>query len=66
MQEPRNKTSDGEPISLLNLKRVARGVLPASSTARSLILAEKDWLPALEALAKFGIFDRLLSSELGL
>lgn len=31
-----------------------------------LILAEKDILPASEALAKFEVFDRLLSKELGL
>ena len=55
----------GESVSLVKLKDLARRLLPPSSTTRSLILAEKDMLPAQEALAKFEIYDRLLSSELG-
>lgn len=55
----------GGPVSLVKLKDIARRNLPPGSTARSLILAEKDMLPAQEALAKFEIYDRLLSSELG-
>jgi hypothetical protein len=43
----------------------ARRLLPISSTARAVILAEKDMLPAVEARAKFEVFDRLLKSELG-
>ena len=53
-----------ETLSLVNLKAVVQRMLPSSSTARSLILAEKDWLPAREALAKFEVYDRLLSKEL--
>ena len=59
MQSP-----SGEIVLLSRIKDAARRLLPISSTARSLILAEKDVLPASEALAKFEIFDRLLISEL--
>ena len=54
-----------ESVSLTHLKDLVRRLLPPSSTARSVILAEKDSLPASEALAKFEVFDRLLCSELG-
>jgi len=54
-----------ESISLSKVKDAARHLLPISSTARAVILAEKDVLPAAEAHAKFEVFDRLLRSELG-
>jgi hypothetical protein len=54
-----------ESVSLSKIKEAARRLLPISSTVRRIILAEKDSLPAAEANAKFEIFDRLLSSELG-
>jgi hypothetical protein len=62
-------SSDLEPdddgrISLLRVKDAARRLLPVGSTARAVILAEKDVLPAAEAQAKFDVFDRLLVSEL--
>ena len=56
---------DDEPVSLSKVKDAARRLLPISSTARTIILAEKDVLPAAEAHAKFEILDRLLQSELG-
>ncbi len=56
---------EGESISLANVKDTARRLLPISSIARAIILAEKDVLPAAEARAKFEVFDRLLQSELG-
>ena len=65
MQAPRNNKAGSEIVSLSKVKDTARRLLPPSSTARSVILSEKDTLPASEALAKFEIFDRLLSSELG-
>jgi hypothetical protein len=55
-----------ESISLSKVKETPRRLLPISSTARAVILAEKDVLPTAEAHAKFEIFDRLLRSELGL
>jgi len=54
-----------EFISLSKVKEAARRLLPVNSTARAVLLAEKDVLPAAEARAKFEIFDRLLLSELG-
>ena len=57
------ETTDGL-VSLVKVKEMARRILPVSSTARSVILAERDNLPASEALAKFEVFDRLLCSEL--
>ena len=57
---------NGQLISIAKLKDLVRRLLPPSSTTRGVILAEKDVLPAQEALAKFEVFDRLLSKELGL
>ena len=54
-----------DPVSLVRLKDAVRRLLPASSTTRAIILAEKDILPLAEALAKFEVFDRLLMQELG-
>ncbi|MDG7016484.1 MAG: hypothetical protein JRM82_03815 [Nitrososphaerota archaeon] len=54
-----------EVVSLSRIKDAARRLLPINSTARSVILAEKDSVPSSEALAKFEVFDRLLASELG-
>ena len=51
-------------VSLSKVKDAARRLLPVTSTARRLILAEKDSLPASEAYAKFEVFDRLLWMEL--
>jgi hypothetical protein len=56
---------EGEPISLSKVKDVARRMLPITSIAREVILAEKETLSESQALAKFEIFDRLLRSELG-
>ncbi len=63
MQSSMNR--EDESISLSKLKDAARRLLPLSSTARAVILAEKEVLPAAEARAKFEVFDRLLKSELG-
>ena len=56
----------GEVVSLARLKDLVRRLLPPTSAARTVILAEKDVLPAREAFAKFEVYDRLLSKELGL
>ena len=52
-------------VSLVRLKDAVNRLLPANSTTRAVILAEKDTLPLAEALAKFAVFDRLLMQELG-
>jgi hypothetical protein len=65
MQSSSGTARNGEPISLVKIKEMARHFLPVSSPARSVILAEKDFLPFPEACAKFEVFDRLLVSELG-
>ena len=52
-------------VSLVRLKDAVNRLLPANSTTRAVILAEKDTLPLAEALAKFEVFDRLLLQELG-
>jgi hypothetical protein len=49
---------------MLGIKERVRRLLPINSAARGAILAERDILPVTEAIAKFEIFDRLLSSEL--
>jgi hypothetical protein len=65
MQASKNREPEDGRISLFRVKEAARRLLPVRSTARAVILAEKNMLPAAEAQAKFEIFDRLLSSELG-
>ena len=65
MQTALPRDPGSESISLVKLKDLVRRLLPPSSTTRSLILSEKDVLPAQEAFAKFEVFDRLLSRELG-
>ena len=59
-------TVPSESVSLAHLKDLVRRLLPPNSPARNVILSEKDVLPAPEALAKFEVYDRLLSKELGL
>ena len=66
MQTALPRDLGNESVSLVKLKDLARSLLPPSSTTRGLILSEKDVLPAQEAFAKFEVFDRLLSKELGL
>jgi hypothetical protein len=64
-QTTRNLGDEAATISLLRMKDKARRLLPINGTARNLILAQKDVLPSSKALARFEIFDRLISSELG-
>jgi hypothetical protein len=65
--EVERESRDGQKgfVSMLKIKDKARQMLPVTSTARGVILAEKDTLSVSEAMAKLEIFDRLLSSELG-
>ncbi len=52
-----------QTISLVELKNLARRLLPSNSTLRMLILSEPDELPRDEGLAKLQIFVRLLHQE---
>jgi len=53
-----------DELSLLELKVIAKNLLPARSVLRSLILSEPDYLPKNEAMAKVDIFIKLLYQEL--
>lgn len=57
------KALPDDSVSLLRVKAAARNLLPPDSLARKVILAEDDALPLEEALAKFAVFDRLLTTE---
>jgi hypothetical protein len=50
-------------VSMIELKGLARTMLPASSALRHLILAEPDFLPAEEAAVKAKVFSKLLYRE---
>jgi len=64
---PRMEPSQASrPVSIVELKRLARESLPASSALRQLILFEPDLLPADEAAVKAKMFSRLLQYEVGL
>lgn len=54
-----------ERPSLIELKRLARQLLPADSALRMLILSEPDKLHGNEGIAKLEIFLKLLYQELG-
>ncbi|MDG6970693.1 MAG: hypothetical protein JRN54_06250 [Nitrososphaerota archaeon] len=64
MQTALPRDPGSESVSLVKLKDVVRRLLPPGSTARSVILAEKDSVTSSEAAAKFEVFDRLLCMEL--
>jgi len=53
-------------VSLVGLKTLAKNLLSGSSSLRTLILSEPDYLPKTEAMAKVEIFVKLLYQELGL
>ena len=69
--ESLNRTAMGsenlerEVVQLSGVKEAARRHLPSVSTARAVMLAERDALPMNEAVAKFEVFDRILVQELG-
>ena len=54
-----------ELTSLVPLKSLARQMLPSTSILREILLAQPDWLPRSEAIAKLEIFVQLLYRELG-
>ena len=51
-------------VSLVELKALARRLLPRNSILLTLILSEPDSLPRVVALAKLEVFVRLLHHEL--
>jgi len=53
-----------DKLSLIELKAIAKNILPVRSVLRSLILSEPDCLPKREAMAKVEIFVKLLYQEL--
>jgi len=53
-----------EKLSLVELKAIAKNMLPVRSVLRGLILSEPDYLPKNEAMAKVDIFVKLLYQEL--
>jgi hypothetical protein len=54
-----------EPISLRELKELARKYLKSDSVTRNLILSEPDYyIPGQEALAKVKVFSKLLWQSL--
>ena len=65
MQTSRSTEGIDEVVSLLGLKDAVRKLLPADSIARSVITAEPDTLPLVEALSKCKVFDALILEELG-
>jgi len=52
-------------VSMIELKNLARRLLPQSSTLRMLILCEPDYMPKTELLPKLDIFVKLLHREIG-
>ncbi len=60
------QTSDQvqDAVSALELKRLARSMLPSSSALRGLILSEPDYLPKDEVAIKVKMYSRLLYREM--
>jgi hypothetical protein len=50
-------------MSFVELKRLAKELLPARSVLRSLILSEPDEVPKMEGLGKLTVYVKLLYSE---
>ena len=51
-------------VSMIDLKNLARAMLPPSSALRDLILSEPDTIPSEAAVVKAGMYSRLLYREL--
>jgi hypothetical protein len=49
---------------MIDLKNLARTMLPSSSALRDLILSEPDYLPSSEVLIKVRVYSRLLYREI--
>ena len=51
-------------VSMIDLKNLARTMLPSSSALRDLILSEPDYLPSSEVVIKVRVYSRLLYREI--
>lgn len=51
-------------VSIIDLKTLARRMLPTSSALRDLILSEPDYLPNDEVTVKVRMYSKLLYHEL--
>ena len=51
-------------VSIVDLKNLARTMLPTSSALRDLILSEPDYLPREEVMIKVRMYSKLLYREL--
>jgi hypothetical protein len=51
-------------VTLVELKKLARAKLPASSALRQLIFSEPDYVPADEIVVKVKMYSRLLYREI--
>jgi hypothetical protein len=60
------QTSDQvqDAVSIVELKNLARSMLPSSSALRGLILSEPDYLPNEEVRIKVRMYSKLLYREL--
>jgi hypothetical protein len=61
MESPKQEQ---ELVSMIDLKNLARTMLPSSSALRDLILSEPDTISSEAAVVKVGIYSRLLYREL--
>lgn len=52
-------------VSFIEMKQLARERLLESSLLRRLLLAEKDYVPAVEAVTKVEVYGRLFREEMG-
>jgi len=53
-----------DAVSIVELKNLARSMLPSSSALRGLILSEPDHLPEAEVAIKVKVYSKLLYREL--
>jgi len=61
---PSPRIQEANSVSLVELKALARKLLPKNSILLTLILSEPDSLPKVVALAKVELFVKLLHHEL--
>jgi hypothetical protein len=52
-----------DAVSIVELKNLARSMLPSSSALRGLILSEPDYLPKEEVAIKLKVYSKLLYRE---
>jgi len=59
-------SQESKGVYIVELKAIAKRILPATSILRNLILTEPDYLPREAILPKVEIFVKLLYQEQGL